>query len=153
MKTPKVAALVGALMAVTACAETSGPWRMINKPVAAGPTCADFITSIYFDQDSAALTPEAKMALKGARAQARGCQVRSVKVVGLADAVGASQVNLALSKRRADIVSAALADHGFGKAEFDLTALGDAGAVSSSGAAAPLRRRADIRFELSPAGR
>lgn len=153
MKTTKAAALVCAAMALTACAETSGPWRTVKKPVAAAPSCAAFTTSIYFDQDSAALTPEAKMALSGARAQARGCLVRSVKVVGLADAIGASNANLALSKRRADIVSQALAAHGFGKADFDLAAIGDAGAVSSSGAAAPLRRRADIFFELAAQAR
>jgi len=47
----------------------------------------------------------------------------------------------------------ALAAHGFGKADFDLAAIGDAGAVSSSGAAAPLRRRADIFFELAAQAR
>lgn len=152
MRMIKAAVVLGALIGLTACAQTSGPWRNLNKPVAAAQTCVRFSTSIYFDQDSAALTPEAKMALTAARAQARGCAVRSIKVVGLADAIGASQANLALSRRRADTVSEALAANGFGKADFDLAAIGDAGAMSPSGAAAPLRRRADIFFELGAVG-
>ena len=154
MKTLKIAALTAGLLALAACAETSGPWRTLKKPVAAaGPGCVGFTSSIYFDQDSADLTPEAKMVLASARGQARGCQVRSVRVVGLADAVGASEANLALSKHRADTVSAALANHGFGKADFDLAAIGDAGATAPSGAAAPLRRRTDIVFDLAPPAR
>lgn len=152
MKTTKLIILSAAALSLAACADTSGPWRTLRKPVAvAGPGCAGFTSSIYFDQDSVALTPEARMVLAGARSQARGCQVRSVRVIGLADAVGAPEANLALSKRRADVVSRALADHGFGKVDFDLAAVGDAGAVASSGAAAPLRRRADIVFDLAPA--
>ena len=150
MKTTKIIILGAAALSLAACAETSGPWRTLKKPVAAaGPSCAGFTSSIYFDQDSATLTPEAKMVLSGARAQARGCQVRSVRVIGLADAVGAPAANLALSKRRADAVSSALATHGFGKVDFDLAAVGDAGAVGPSGAATPLRRRADILFDLA----
>ncbi len=150
MKTTNTAIMIAAALSLAACAETSGPWRSVKRPVAAaGPTCTGFTSSIYFDQDSAALTPEARMVLASARTQARGCQIRSVRVIGLADAVGASEANLALSKRRADTVSSALAAHGFGKADFDLAAVGDLGAAAS-GVAAPLRRRADIVFDLAP---
>lgn len=151
MKTTKVIALAGVTLALSACAQTSGPWRTLKRPVAAaGPSCAGFTSSIYFDRDSAALTPEAQRVLSSARAQAHGCVVRSVRVVGLADAVGAPEANLALSKRRAEAVSSALAAHGFGEAVLDLAAVGDLGAKGPSGAAAPLRRRADIIFEIAP---
>jgi peptidoglycan-associated lipoprotein len=154
MKTTKATILIGAVLTLTACAETGGPWRTLKRPVAAaGAPCAGFTSSIYFDQDSAALTPEARMVLANARTQARGCQVKAVRVTGLADAVGASPDNLALSKRRADAVSGALAALGLGKADFDLAAVGDAGAMTVSGAAAPLRRRADIIFDLGPRAR
>lgn len=147
--TTKIIALGGAVLALAGCAETQGPWRKVSKPVAAAPlSCADFQSSVYFEQDSAVLTKEAKMVLAGAQAQAKGCAVKSVRVVGLADAVGTSEANLALSKRRAESVSAALAKVGFGKVEIDQAAVGDAGAVSASGAAAPLRRRADILFDI-----
>lgn len=153
--TTKIIALGGVVLALAGCAETQSPWRNLRKPVAAAPpSCADFQSSIYFEQDSADLTKEAQMVLSTAKSQARGCAVTLVRVVGLADAVtGTSDANLALSKRRADTVSAALAKAGFAKVEIDKAAVGDAGAVAASGAAAPLRRRADILFDLEAPAR
>lgn len=149
MKKTTIIALSGAVLALGACAETQGPWRTLRKPVAAAtPVCDNFQSSVYFEQDSAALTKEARMVLSGAQAQARGCTVTSVRVLGLADAVGAPQANLALSKRRAETVTSALSKVGFSKVDIDAAAAGDAGAVAASGAANPLRRRADILFEL-----
>ncbi|NQE62479.1 OmpA family protein [Caulobacter sp. RHG1] len=145
----QVATLGGVVLALAGCASSQGPWRTLRKPVAAAaPNCVAFKSSIYFEQDSASLTPEAIQVLENARDQSRGCAVKSVRVVGLADAVGTSAANLALSKRRADTVSSSLARHGFSKVDFDKEAFGDAGAVAASGAAAPLRRRTDILFDL-----
>lgn len=150
MKKTTIIALGGAVLALAACAETQGPWRTLRKPVAAAtPVCDNFQSSVYFEQDSAALTKEARMVLSGAQTQARGCAVKSVRVLGLADAVGAPQANLALSKRRAETVTSALSKVGFSKVDIDATAAGDAGAMAASGAANPLRRRADILFELA----
>lgn len=147
--TMRIIGLGGVVLALAGCAETQGPWRKVSSPVAApAASCADFQVSVYFDQDSADLTKEARMVLSGAQAQAKGCAVKSVRVVGLADAVGTSETNLALSKRRAQTVSGALAKVGFDKVEIDTAAVGDAGAVAASGAAAPLRRRADILFDV-----
>ena len=154
MKTTKSIALQvlvagGALLALAGCASSNGPWRTWRKPVAAAPpSCADFQASVYFEKDSADLTREARMLLAGAQGQARGCAVKSVRVVGLADAVGTSEANLALSRRRAETVTSALAKAGFGKVDIDMAAVGDAGAVAASGATLPLRRRADILFDL-----
>lgn len=146
----QAATLGGVVLALAGCASSQGPWRTLRKPVAAAaPSCVAFQSSIYFEQDSASLTPEAIQVLKIARDQSRGCAVKSVRVVGLADAVGTSAANLTLSKRRADTVTSALARHGFGKVAFDEAAVGDAGAVAASGATAPLRRRTDILFDLA----
>lgn len=143
--------LGGLVLAAAGCAPTEVPFRALRKPVAvAAPVCADFQVSIYFERDSAELTREARMVLSDAKVQARDCAVRSVRVVGLADAVGTSEVNLALSRRRAESVSRALAQVGFARADVDLAAVGDTGAVVGSGAAAPLRRRADILVEIEP---
>jgi outer membrane protein OmpA-like peptidoglycan-associated protein len=80
---------------------------------------------------------------------AKGCVVEKARVVGLADAVGASDVNLALSKRRAQSVTQALTKAGFAQVEIDQMSVGDIGATNTAGAAAPLRRRAAIFFDLS----
>jgi outer membrane protein OmpA-like peptidoglycan-associated protein len=116
------------------------------------PACEDFTVQIYFETESAALTNEARSVLKGAETLAKGCKVASVRVIGLADAKGgAPDANLALSKKRADTVTRALAKSGFANVDFEVGAAGDAGATTSNGEARPLRRRADIKFDLDGA--
>jgi peptidoglycan-associated lipoprotein len=125
----------------------SGPKSRSQIEVTA-PACEDFAVQIYFERDSAALTQEARSVLGSAGAMAKGCKVGSVHVVGLADAVGSSDVNLALSEQRAAAVTKALAKAGFRHVEFDVAAAGDAGAVNRAGEARPLRRQADVRFDF-----
>lgn len=144
-------AVVGlaALGGVVAGCSTGSPWpKSRSQIVKMAPACEDFAVQIYFESQSAALTKEARSVLKGAEAMATGCKVASVRVVGLADAVGQPDANLALSKQRADTVTRALAKAGFGKVDIEVGAAGDAGATTGSGEARPLRRQADIRFDL-----
>lgn len=142
---------IGMVMAsslITGCA--SAPWpKSRSQIVATAPSCEDFAVQIYFETESAALTNEARSLLKGAETLTKGCKVDSVHVVGLADSVGGgADSNLALSKKRAESVTAALARMGLKDVAFDVGAAGDAGATTSGGEARPLRRRADIRFDL-----
>ncbi|WP_165183933.1 OmpA family protein [Caulobacter soli] len=139
------AAVMGGLVA--GCA--SSPWpKSRSQIVQTAPTCEDFAVQIYFESQSAKLTSEARQVLKEADALTTGCKVESVKVLGLADAVGAPDANLTLSKQRADVVTRALGKLGHGKVVFDVAAAGDAGATTRGGEARPLRRRADIQFDL-----
>ena len=140
------AAALGGLVA--GCA-TGNPWpKSRSQIVQMAPSCEDFSVQIYFESQSAKLTNEARSVLKSADAMATGCKVASVNVVGLADSVGAPGANLALSKQRADVVTRALGKMGYGKVAFDVGAVGDVGATTSGGEARPLRRQADIRFDL-----
>lgn len=133
---------------VAGCA-TKSPWpKSRSQIVQTAPSCEDFSVQIYFENKSAQLTNEARQVLKSADALATGCKVASVRVIGLADAAGAPAANLAVSKQRADAVTKALSKMGYGNVEFDVGAAGDAGATTSDGEARPLRRRADIRFDL-----
>lgn len=113
-------------------------------------TCQDVTVSIYFQRDSAVVTREARAVLKGVGDRARGCALGRVEVTGLADAAGDPDANLALSRRRADAVRAAVERLGFVTVDFQLGAVGERGAVTSSGDARPLRRRADVTFHLKP---
>ena len=138
------------LVAVAGC-------QSARKPVAArGPVilrpaaCGDFTVSIYFESTSAAITPQARGLMTAAAARARGCSVTGVNVVGLADAPGSEEVNLALSKRRADAVTRALLRAGFTTVAFQVAAKGDVGAQTGAGQDRPLRRRADVQFHLAP---
>ena len=133
---------------VAGCA--SSPWpKSRSQIVTTAPVCEDFAVQIYFERDSAEVTSEARSVLKSAGTLTKGCKVDSVRVLGLADAVGAPDVNLALSKKRATAVTDALAKVGFRNVEFDVTAAGDTGSITGSGEARPLRRRADVKFDLA----
>jgi peptidoglycan-associated lipoprotein len=113
--------------------------------------CTDQTVQIYFETDSAEVTPEGQAVIRQAAAQAKGCTVKRVDVVGLADASGAGtpDANLALSKRRAQSVTAALASAGLPAGEFNVAAAGQTGATTRGGESRPLRRRADIILRLT----
>lgn len=142
-----VTATVLVLAGVAAgCTTVRNARDRIVKPTA---LCEDATVQIYFEPESAQVTREGRAVIGQAAAMARGCRVDKVTVTGLADAAGAPAANLELSKRRAASVTQALGATGLPAAEFDLQAAGQTGAVTPDGVA-PLRRRADIRLELSP---
>jgi peptidoglycan-associated lipoprotein len=146
--------IAAAAIGITATGCASGPWPKSRDQIEVAPAaCEDFTVSIYFERDSAEITREARQVLRGASEMSKGCTAKNVHVVGLADAVGAPDANLALSQRRAGAVSAALAKVGFRNVSFEVTAAGDAGAVTRSGEARPLRRRADVRIDLEKPAR
>ena len=141
-------AAVGAVLMLAGCA--SGPRASGRAAIETSPpACADLRVSIYFERDAARVTREARSVLNNAAAMTRGCRVDKARVVGLADAVGAADANMDLSRRRAMSVTRALTRAGFRQVEFDVAAAGDAGATTGAGASAPLRRRADIVFEIA----
>jgi peptidoglycan-associated lipoprotein len=143
-----VATLLLIAAATSGCASVRNVvHRPYSGPVMAPPgDCSDLTATIYFDRGSAALTREAKDALKIAAAQAESCHFTAVDVYGLADAIGAPAANLALSKRRAEVVTGVLAQLGFTTVNFKLVAGGQVGAVNANGAVEPLRRQADVIF-------
>jgi outer membrane protein OmpA-like peptidoglycan-associated protein len=122
-----------------------------DRIVRAPPACQDATVSIYFEKDVADLTPDSRRVVTEAAQRAKSCTVKSVSVVGLADASGDPAANLELSKKRAATVTAALAGAGLTGPELQVDAQGDAGAITPDGKAAPLRRRTDITFHLSAA--
>jgi peptidoglycan-associated lipoprotein len=135
------AALLGA------CATTPGSRASIEK---LPPACLDTSVAIYFERDSSTVTSEARAVLRSAAQMARGCKIESIRVLGLADATGAPGANQALSELRVRATTDALAAVGFATPQFDSAALGEAGAMTPQGEAQPLRRRADVRIDLSP---
>jgi peptidoglycan-associated lipoprotein len=120
-----------------------------DRIVKATPHCVDQTVQIYFEPESAEVTKEGRAVLAAAAQQSKPCKVTSVDVLGLADATGAADVNLEISKRRAQSVTAALAAVGLPVGEFKVSAAGQAGATTADGKARPLRRRADIVLHLS----
>ena len=144
-------ALIGAVVfgGLVAGCTTGSPWpKSRSQIVQTAPSCEDFAVQIYFESQSARLTSEARSVLKSADGLATGCKVASVRIIGLADSVGAPAANLTLSKQRADTVNRALDKMGYSNLTHDVGAAGDAGAMTSDGENRPLRRRADIQFDL-----
>lgn len=142
---PLTGATAVAALALAACGH--GHDRALVETPA---ICQDFSISIYFDAGSARLTSEAEQLLRMAGRRTATCAVGGVQVVGLADAPGDPEANLELSRRRAATVTAALARRRFANVSFDVSAGGDVGAQTPSGAARPLRRRADVLFHVAP---
>ncbi|RAK64988.1 OmpA family protein [Phenylobacterium kunshanense] len=120
-----------------------------DRIVRASPTCEDLSVPVYFEPNVAVLTREGQRVIAAAARQARGCTVRSVRVVGLADATGDPAANLELSKQRAASVAAAVARAGLPAATFDVEAFGQAGSITPDGRVQPVRRRADITLDLA----
>lgn len=147
LKTRSILAVLAVGGMVAACQGNMGRDQLVREPA-----CEDIRLDIYFEPDSADLGAEAKTLLREAAGQVTtACEVNRVEVLGLADAPGTSEVNLALSARRAQAVRDGLAASGLPAGEFDLQALGAQGAVTAGGQVEPMRRRVDLTHRLSPA--
>lgn len=146
MKTSAILALAAVGVTLAGCSSMGKTRASIVKETA---TCDDITVQVYFDPDSAELTREGDAVLAAAAGQAKACKIDRVRVLGLADAVGAPQANMELSKKRSAAVTRALIANGLPNAEFDLAAAGQAGAVTKDGEDRPVRRRADVTIELS----
>lgn len=141
-----LAVAVGALVGLSGCASmTSARDRIVRAP----KVCQDMTAPVYFEANDAEITREGRRVIRAAAAQAKGCNVDAVRVLGLADATGDPLTNLELSKKRAASVADAIARAGLPAAEFEVAAAGQAGAVNRAGQQAPVRRRADVTLKLS----
>ena len=141
-------ALVGAgLLAAAGCAET--PWAR-GDLVAEPSSCAPQRFDVYFREGEAGLTDPALHAISLTATQLQGCDIRSVQVIGLADATGGPDANLDLSERRAMAVTEALAAAGWPTPAFSLVAAGESGSVTAGGAEEPMRRRSEVLVEAAP---
>lgn len=79
------------------------------SPSRRAPFCEDARdTTVFFDFDSSELKPGSMVTLDTVAQQARDCGWVSLAVVGHADQAGSDAYNLALSRRRADVVAGVL---------------------------------------------
>lgn len=139
-----VAAAIG--LAAVGCAQT--PKR--SSLVVGESGCQSGRFDVYFVENQARLTDAAQLLLNTAAEKARQCRVAKVRVLGLADATGASEANMTLSQQRARAVAQALTRAGMPAPVFEVAAAGDAGAVTPSGQDELLRRRTEVIVEVAP---
>ncbi len=144
-----VAAGLATGLALAGCGSTT-VFRDRGDLVAEPAVCAPTRFEVYFADGEAALTPAARQVVDLNAQRLRGCDIRRVQVLGLADATGAAPANMTLSQRRARSVALALAADGWPTPAFELEAGGDAGAVAASGAHEPLRRRTEVVIDAQP---
>lgn len=144
-RTTTTLAALSLMLGLSACAsQGDGRDRLVKAP----KLCQDLTVPVYFEPNQAQITREGRRVIAAGAAQARGCQVDAVRVLGLADAAGDPAANLELSKQRAASVADAVRSAGLPAAEFEVAAAGQAGSVTAAGQV-PVRRRADITLKLS----
>jgi outer membrane protein OmpA-like peptidoglycan-associated protein len=123
------------------CAGRQPPARadLVAEPGPCGPRRFE----VYFEEGRDRLTPPALQAIGLTATELQGCTIRRASVLGLADATGDSETNMALSRRRAEAVAGAFEAAGWPRPVFELAAAGDAGAMRR-GTEEPLRRRTEV---------
>ena len=150
MTTHKI--LLAASMATVGLSACSmGPKFMDRDALVTTPSaCAAKRFDVYFNEHQDRLTSPALEAIGLTATQLQGCRITAVKVLGLASATGATDVNQDLSERRALAVAEALTAAGWPAPAFDIAAAGDAGATTPDGVQEPLRRRTEVLVEAAP---
>jgi OmpA-OmpF porin, OOP family len=111
-------------------------------PAAAQPE--DFL--VFFDFDSAKLTPEALSIIKSASEAAKKGHYARIKLTGHADRAGPANYNFGLSRRRADAVKAELVRLGVSGSEITTEAKGETEPLvpTADGVPEPQNRRVEI---------
>ncbi|MDZ4362018.1 OmpA family protein [Brevundimonas sp.] len=145
-----LAAVLGLGAILAGCSGGMGMFGDRDALVAVPTTCTPKRFEVYFAEGEARLTPAAREAIGMTAAQLQGCDIRAVQVLGLADASGGSSANQSLSERRAVAVAEALQGAGWPTPAFDVTAVGDEGAVTAEGTQEPMRRRTEVLVEAMP---
>lgn len=136
---PEIAACRGQFYALLAQLSTPVPPPQPQPPAPVAQT--EYI--IYFDWDSARLTPQGLSIIDQAAVAARNNTSARIVIVGHADRSGAESYNLRLSLRRADAVRGALAQRGVATERTSVTALGESepAVPTADGVREPRNRR------------
>lgn len=142
-------ALLGGL-ALAGCETTGRVFKDRSQIVSTPTACSPQRFEIYFADSEARLTESARQAIGLTATQLQGCNIKSVKVLGLSDARGGAEANQDLSERRAKTVAEALAAAGWPSPAFDVGASGDEGAANAAGVREPLRRRTEVLVDAAP---
>jgi outer membrane protein OmpA-like peptidoglycan-associated protein len=115
-------------------------------PPAPPPVAQTYL--MFFDLNSAALTPEAQTIVGNAATNAESAGVRSLLVVGHTDRTGTAAYNMRLSARRAETVGQALIERGIPAEDIRLEAMGEEDPLvpTEDGVPEPQNRRVVIQF-------
>lgn len=117
---------------------------------AATPSCGARDINVYFEGQTADITPDARAVIDLMAGGLDGCHIDHVKIVGFTDESGLVEANDELSRQRALAISSYLEEHyRWPHDSMEKRAAGERGAVNDQGQLAPMRRRARIVVESS----
>lgn len=143
----RIMAAVLACLLTTACATTE-PAEEAPPVVAAEPvTCGAREFNVYFESWQATLSDAGRRELAAVQDMLAGCRIGAVRIVGMAGAPGDEDENQLISQQRASAVASALAEGGWNRESFVITAIGEAGATTAEGEDRPMRRRVRVSVQ------
>ena len=137
------------LLAATAALALAGCQSIKNVQRAASSPCRDTRLTLYFEPSSETLTDAGRQIVELTARRLRGCAVKDLNLVGLADPTGSSATNLTLSQHRSDNVLESFVKAGLPVPKYTLVAAGDKGAVTAGGAVVPVRRQVDVTVVIA----
>ncbi len=108
--------------------------------------------TLYFDNDSAALTGSARTVVQRAAATARESQITHINVTGYTDTTGSARHNEELSRRRAEAVRAELIRDGVPADEIVTIGRGESQLAVPTAQAAREPRNRRVVIILQPSG-
>lgn len=124
----------------------------LASPAAAAPAqaphCAPLEFDVYFESWDTNLNDDARTAISGAQLAFSRCTIARVRITGMAGAPGDEVDNLRVSQQRAEIVAEELANGGWPRARFEVSAIGEQNA-SVGGVDQPMRRRVHVKVEAA----
>lgn len=149
------AALVTVERALAAAGDKPGDGAMVTEAMATVPAIASGQSgafTLFFDFDSARLTPEHAATLDAVVEAAKAGRSVRLMVGGHADRAGPDPYNLALSRRRADAIGQALSGRGLERERITVVAFGERRprVVTPDGAREALNRRVEIVVGAGP---
>ena len=131
------------LLAVLAGAWLTGCESVHNIQQRMASPCHNTTVTLYFEAGSEALGDTGQQIVALTAQHLKGCKVRELSLVGLADPAGSPEINETLSRHRADAVLTAFVHAGLPVPKYTLVAAGERGAIAANGAVVPLRRQVD----------
>jgi peptidoglycan-associated lipoprotein len=110
--------------------------------------CHNRSVDVYFEEWNSELNTHSRALLRTLQESLRPCHINGVRIVGMADAVGDSEANIEVSRKRSELIARFLQDGGWRRSKFDVVAIGERGAVVN-GSEKLMRRRATVSVSAS----
>lgn len=112
----------------------------------AKPSCDAEAFDIYFEDGETEPTPEATVVIQTVGQRYAECELSLISIEGHADSDGPSDVNMAVSRQRAEAVSALLLNMDVDADRILIIPFGETRAITPEGEEKPLHRKTVVRI-------